>query len=206
MIHWLGCFAKHPSDRPLLLDPGNRGLYRKSMKTVKIGRRKRPTLPPDPALLAPAEALPGTREKVALMQARVAAGLPATVPGDVILDPGQARDYTRLRNGYDRLEGQIEDTPEVGVKRVVTHGTTFLKDFKRPLFVEDGSKPNLGERLQEFRESRGLTLGQVAIETGVSKTALLRLESGARRQPHLCLLWALADFFGVTIDELVGRG
>lgn len=140
------------------------------------------------------------------MQARVAAGLPASIPGDVIQDPDQKRDYTRLRNGYDRPTGASKDTPEAaGPRRIVSHGNLFRGDRKRLIFQQSEKLPPLGPRLRELRKRRGLSLGQVSQETGLSRNGLSQLESGVRKQPHLCVLWLLADVYRISIDELVGR-
>jgi transcriptional regulator with XRE-family HTH domain len=58
-------------------------------------------------------------------------------------------------------------------------------------------------QLRRVREQRGLTLTQVAHETGLSKSTLSRLETGQRR-PSLELLLPLAQVYRVPIDDLVG--
>ena len=58
-------------------------------------------------------------------------------------------------------------------------------------------------RLRRVREKRGLTLTQVAAQTGLSKSTLSRLETGQRR-PSLELLLPLAQVYRVPIDDLVG--
>ena len=58
-------------------------------------------------------------------------------------------------------------------------------------------------RLRRVREQRGLTLTQVAEQTGLSKSTLSRLETGQRR-PSLELLLPLAQVYRVPIDDLVG--
>lgn len=176
-------------------------------KTTRVGRHRRPDPAlADPSLAAPTGHLPGTSQKQDLMRRRVLAGLPATLPGDVVVDPAQRPDYKRLRNGYDKLQGAEADRAEAGVKKVVTHGNTFHAENRRLVFEPDPRRPPLGARLRELRKRRGLSLGQVSLETGISRAALSRLEAGERQQPHLCVLWRLADLFRVSIDELVGRG
>jgi transcriptional regulator with XRE-family HTH domain len=61
----------------------------------------------------------------------------------------------------------------------------------------------VGPRLRRFRERRGITLTELAAETGISKSTLSRLESGQRR-PSLELLLPLAKTYHVPLDELVG--
>jgi transcriptional regulator with XRE-family HTH domain len=53
------------------------------------------------------------------------------------------------------------------------------------------------------REQRGLTLTEVAEQTGISKSTLSRLEHGQRR-PSLELLLPLSQLYRVPIDDLVG--
>ena len=61
----------------------------------------------------------------------------------------------------------------------------------------------VSSRLRRVREQRGLTLTQVADQTGISKSTLSRLETGQRR-PSLELLLPLAQVYRVPIDDLVG--
>jgi transcriptional regulator with XRE-family HTH domain len=61
----------------------------------------------------------------------------------------------------------------------------------------------VGPRLRSARESRGITLTDVAARTGISKSTLSRLENG-RRKPSLELLLPLAQTYQVPLDDLVG--
>ena len=61
----------------------------------------------------------------------------------------------------------------------------------------------VGPRLRRVREQRGLTLTEAALEAGISKSTLSRLETGQRR-PSLELLLPLAQTYRVPLDELVG--
>jgi transcriptional regulator with XRE-family HTH domain len=61
----------------------------------------------------------------------------------------------------------------------------------------------VGSRLKRLRTRRGVTLTQLAAETGISKSTLSRLESG-QRKPSLELLLPLAQAHQVPLDELVG--
>jgi transcriptional regulator with XRE-family HTH domain len=60
----------------------------------------------------------------------------------------------------------------------------------------------VGPRLRQLRSRRGLTLSELAAETGVSVSTLSRLEAGLRR-PTLEQLLPLARAHGVTLDDLV---
>ena len=59
-------------------------------------------------------------------------------------------------------------------------------------------------RLKILRKERNLALEKLGNEIGVSKQAVGRWEKG-EREPMLRTLWALADFYEVTLDYLVGR-
>ena len=60
----------------------------------------------------------------------------------------------------------------------------------------------IGPRLRALRHDRGLTLEALAADTGISVSALSRLESGKRR-PTLDLLIPLARAHRVALDQLV---
>lgn len=59
-------------------------------------------------------------------------------------------------------------------------------------------------RLKELRSERGLSQKELADVLDCSVTVYSRYETGAR-EPSLDTLIRLADFYGVTLDELVGR-
>jgi transcriptional regulator with XRE-family HTH domain len=61
----------------------------------------------------------------------------------------------------------------------------------------------VGSRLKRARTRRGVTLIELAAETGISKSTLSRLESG-QRKPSLELLLPIAQAHDVPLDELVG--
>lgn len=58
-------------------------------------------------------------------------------------------------------------------------------------------------RLKAVRTLRGMTLVEVADQTGISKSTLSRLETGQRR-PTLELLLSLSLTYRVPLDDLVG--
>lgn len=63
---------------------------------------------------------------------------------------------------------------------------------------------DFGTQLKTLRIRRGLQQSQVAEAVGVSASAIGAYERG-QREPTLALLVALADFFGVSADVLLGR-
>ncbi len=60
------------------------------------------------------------------------------------------------------------------------------------------------ERLLLLRKSRHLTQKQLAAELGLSELAIQHYEA-QRRKPAYDVLIALADYFDVSLDYLVGR-
>lgn len=59
-------------------------------------------------------------------------------------------------------------------------------------------------RLKEIRESKGLKQNEVALGLNLSPSLYNRYENGTREVPN-ALLPVMANFFGVTVDELFGR-
>jgi len=59
-----------------------------------------------------------------------------------------------------------------------------------------------GQKLRALRESRGLTLRQLADELGVTHPHLVHIEVG-RRGPSIELLIKIARYFEVSTDDLL---
>lgn len=59
-------------------------------------------------------------------------------------------------------------------------------------------------KLKEIRESRGISQRQAAIALNLSPTVYNRYENGLR-EPSNVIMLAMADYFGVSVDELLGR-
>ena len=59
-------------------------------------------------------------------------------------------------------------------------------------------------RLKEIREAKGISQRQAAIGLNLSPTVYNRYENGLREPSNIILL-AMADYFGVSVDELLGR-
>lgn len=62
----------------------------------------------------------------------------------------------------------------------------------------------IGTKLLELRTERGETQEQVAESIGISYVSLSRYETG-QRMPKMNILSRLADHYGVTVDEIMGR-
>ena len=64
-------------------------------------------------------------------------------------------------------------------------------------------KTNLGQRLKELREEKGLTQKQLAEKLGINSVTYLHYEK-EQREPPLSLLADIAKFYGVSVDYLLG--
>lgn len=60
----------------------------------------------------------------------------------------------------------------------------------------------LKEKLQQLRKQKGLTQDELAQILFVSRTAVSKWESG-RGHPNIDSLKAIANYFGITVDELL---
>ena len=60
------------------------------------------------------------------------------------------------------------------------------------------------EQMLALREQNGLTQEQAAQEIGIAYRSYRRYEAG-EREPGVTALIKIADYYGVTIDYLVGR-
>ena len=63
---------------------------------------------------------------------------------------------------------------------------------------------NYGEKLKDFRITNQKTLVQIQQETGISNQNLSRWERN-EVIPNIDFCVNLADYYGVSLDELVGR-
>ena len=63
---------------------------------------------------------------------------------------------------------------------------------------------NLGKTILELRKQKHVTQEELAAELGVTAAAVSKWENGYTL-PDILMLCALADYFQVTTDELLGR-
>lgn len=63
---------------------------------------------------------------------------------------------------------------------------------------------NFGEALKEQREINGLSQNKLAKLTGISQQNISRWEK-EEKIPSIVFCAQLADFYGISIDELIGR-
>lgn len=63
---------------------------------------------------------------------------------------------------------------------------------------------DFGKKINELRKSKNITQDELAAELGVTAAAVSKWENGYTL-PDILMLCALADYFQVTTDELLGR-
>ena len=63
---------------------------------------------------------------------------------------------------------------------------------------------NIGRNIQELRKQKNIKQEELAAELGVTAAAVSKWENGYTL-PDILMLCALADYFAVTTDELLGR-
>ena len=63
---------------------------------------------------------------------------------------------------------------------------------------------SIGYYLKQQRELANLTQGELARETGITQAAISRWEDDLR-MPNIESCMKLADFYKISLDELVGR-
>lgn len=63
---------------------------------------------------------------------------------------------------------------------------------------------SLGQRLQQFRKRANLTQEEVATKLNITPQAVSKWENDVSA-PDISLLGEIADMFGITVDELLGR-
>lgn len=62
----------------------------------------------------------------------------------------------------------------------------------------------LNERIRQLREARGMTQVELARQLSVTKQSVSNWENN-NIQPSVEMAVAIADFFGVSLDDLLGR-
>lgn len=62
----------------------------------------------------------------------------------------------------------------------------------------------LGKRLKMYRNALNMTQSDLSIPLNMSRQTVSTYETGARI-PDIYTLWAMADIFEVSMDDLIGR-
>ena len=63
---------------------------------------------------------------------------------------------------------------------------------------------DLGKNIFELRRAKGITQEELAEELGVTAAAVSKWEKG-NTLPDVLMVCAIADHFGISVDELLGR-
>jgi y4mF family transcriptional regulator len=63
----------------------------------------------------------------------------------------------------------------------------------------------LSNRLKELRKKSGWSQQKLAEKAGVSYNTITKIEQGAATMPTIQTIIKIADAFGISLDELVGR-
>lgn len=117
-----------------------------------------------------------------------------------------------------QLEDYLKDYPDSRLividtlqkVRTASKDNAYASDYGdiSLIFVELARRVNMSlsiqERLKDLRVERGLTLGQLAEQTGLSKSALGSYETEDFKDISHYALIRLAKFYGVTADYLLG--
>lgn len=63
---------------------------------------------------------------------------------------------------------------------------------------------NLSTILSQLMSEKGLNSAQLARKTGIGQPVIYRIMTGVTDNPQILTLKPLADFFGISIDQLIG--
>ncbi|MCJ7646009.1 helix-turn-helix transcriptional regulator [bacterium] len=63
----------------------------------------------------------------------------------------------------------------------------------------------LAKRLKELRKKSGWSQQKLAEKAGLSYNTITKIEQGVATMPTIQTMIKIADAFGITLDELVGR-
>jgi transcriptional regulator with XRE-family HTH domain len=71
--------------------------------------------------------------------------------------------------------------------------------------VVEENVPALAGNLKTLRQAKGLTQQALASAAGISMSVVFQIEQGARGDPRISTVVALARALGVTMDQLVSN-
>ncbi|MCM8782451.1 MAG: helix-turn-helix domain-containing protein [Candidatus Omnitrophica bacterium] len=61
----------------------------------------------------------------------------------------------------------------------------------------------LAENIKKYRKKKGWSQEQLAKESGITYSTLIKIESGVNKNPTIQTLTKLASAFGVSVDNLI---
>lgn len=102
-----------------------------------------------------------------------------------------------------RLADKVFDTKDDFNKYVLNIRKQIMKILDRR--VDSGIGQDFGLYLKKLRNSKGFSLTQAGLESGVSVPYISRIEKGDRRKPSYSILRKLAIAYGVDPTDLVSK-
>lgn len=60
-----------------------------------------------------------------------------------------------------------------------------------------------GRCMKAKRAEEGITLGKVSADVGIGKAYLSRIERGERLSPSFIIVYELAKYYGININEII---
>lgn len=82
---------------------------------------------------------------------------------------------------------------------------TFMFNYVKDNFIEKDITMNIGEKIKKLRQEKNVSQAALGEIVGVHEKHISRYERGISR-PSTEVLRKMAEFFGVSIDFLVGEG
>ena len=67
------------------------------------------------------------------------------------------------------------------------------------------SRKMLDKRIKQLRKKAGLSQQKLAEKSGLSYTVITKIEQGVAKRPSIQTMVKLANAFGISLDELMGR-
>ena len=134
----------------------------------------------------------------------VVAVMANTSPGDISHSDGHSifKVQVLLQEQFNEKMRSFPYIQEVGKERK-TGWISTLRDRKKEGYAMQ-IKLTIQERLKDLRVERGLTLEQLAEQTGLSKSALGKYEADDFKDISPFSIVTLAKFYGVSTDYLLG--
>jgi rhodanese-related sulfurtransferase/transcriptional regulator with XRE-family HTH domain len=100
-------------------------------------------------------------------------------------------------DGWRRANLPIEASPKPAVSAATTAVPPAEDDAPVDVVV--------GANMRDLRKQRGLSLDQLAVATGLSRSLLGQIEIG-KAQPSVSVVWKIAHAFGVHFSALLAAG
>ena len=98
----------------------------------------------------------------------------------------------------------------------LTHASSLLAELKKTLELEEAKLPKpqhfpptgvlqVGNRVRKLVDADPNDIRVIARRLMTHENNIYAIMSGRTRSPGLEILWRMANYFGCTIDQLVGR-